>query len=231
MQRLPRIPKAVLFDMDGLIFDTEALYRDATIAAAQHAGVDLPLSAYLQTVGLPASRVRALLLELFDNEARLDEFWTHASEMFTQMALTDLRTKPGLRELLAFLETERIPKAIVTSSRRATVETHLKTASLHDRFQVIVANGDYLMGKPNAAPYLLAAERLGLSIGECVAIEDSQNGVASCSSAGAMTVMVPDLLEPTPDVRGRCEFVLSDLHAVQVLIANSLANGIISQVG
>nr|WP_280950810.1 HAD family hydrolase [Rhizobium leguminosarum] len=85
----------------------------------------------------------------------------------------------------------------------------------------MVACGDYRVGKPHPAPYLLAAERLNLPISECVALEDSRNGVLSASGAGAMTIMVPDLVQPAPDLLGRCACVLADLHAVRDLIAIS----------
>ncbi len=222
MKRLPRIPQAVLFDMDGVIFDTETLYRDATIAAARHAGFQLPQSVYLETIGLPAPAVRELLLAQFEKDAPLEDFWRHASELFEQMAQTDLRTKPGLPEILSLLETEEIPSAIVTSSNRALVEAHLSAAGLQGRFKTIVAYGDYIAGKPHPAPYLLAAERLGLPIGDCVALEDSRNGVLSASSAGAMTIMVPDLVQPGRDISGLCECIVADLHVVRELISNSL---------
>lgn len=222
MLPLPRIPKAVLFDMDGLMFDTEALYRDATITAARNAGFELPLWAYLETIGLPASNVRDLLLARFGKDAPLEDFWRQASELFTQMVQTDLRTKTGLPEVLSLLDAERIPSAVVTSSSRIAVEAHLSAAGLQGRFQTIVAYGDYIWGKPHPAPYLLAAERLGLPIAECVALEDSRNGVLSASSAGAMTIMVPDLVQPAADLLGHCACVLADLHAVRDLIASSL---------
>ena len=224
MKRLPRIPQAVLFDMDGVIFDTETLYRDATIAAARYAGFQLPQSVYLETIGLPAPAVRELLVARFGKDAPLEDFWRHASELFEQMAQTDLRTKPGLPEILSLLETEQIPSAIVTSSDRALVEAHLSVAGLQGRFETIIAYGDYIAGKPHPAPYMLAAERLGLPIGDCVALEDSRNGVLSASSAGAMTIMVPDLVQPGRDISGLCEYIMTDLHAVRQLISNSLAD-------
>lgn len=222
MHLLPRIPKAVLFDMDGLMFDTEALYRDATLAAAKEAGFELPISVYLETVGLPSSQARELLIAHFSNHIDLDDLWTKASELFDQAAQTDLRTKPGLLEILSFLDEREMPLAIVTSSSRATVDRHLIAAGLQDRFKTVVARGDYSKGKPHPAPYLLAAERIGLHVSECVALEDSHNGVLSASSAGAMTVMVPDLVQPTDDIRDRCECIFSDLHAVRNLLASNI---------
>lgn len=139
-------PKAVLFDMDGLMFDTEALYRDATITAARNAGFELPLSAYLETIGLPASRVRELLLARFGKGTPREDLWRQASELFTQMVQTDLRVKAGLPEILSFLEAARIPSAIVTSSDRTAVEAHLSAAGLQGRFQTIIAYGDYTVG-------------------------------------------------------------------------------------
>lgn len=192
--------------------------------AARNAGFELPLSAYLETIGLPASRVRELLLARFGEDAPLEDLWRQASELFTQMVQTDLRTKAGLPEILSFLEAARIPSAIVTSSGRTAVEAHLSAAGLQGRrFQTIIAYGDYTVGKPDPAPYLLAAERLNLPISECVALEDSRNGVLSASGAGAMTIMVPDLVQPAPDIPGRCACILADLHAVRDLIAISMA--------
>jgi len=170
MLRLPRIPKAVLFDMDGLMFDTEALYRDATITAARNAGFELPLWAYLETIGLPASNVRDLLLARFGKDAPLEDFWRQASELFTQMVQTDLRTKTGLPEVLSLLDAERIPSAVVTSSSRIAVEAHLSAAGLQARFQTIVAYGDYIWGKPHPAPMPDLVQPAADLLGHCACV-------------------------------------------------------------
>jgi len=208
--------------MDGLMFDTEALYRDATMAAANAVGYELPVSVYLQAVGLPASRVREILRKQFGDNVDLDDFWKQASTLFEQMAQTDLRLKPGLLEILSFLDANDMPTAIVTSSSHPTVDSHLAALGIQGRFKTVVAFGDYSAGKPHPEPYLLASERIGLHISECVALEDSHNGVLSASSAGAMTVMVPDLVEPSHHIRDRCECVLRDLHEVQTLMAGNI---------
>jgi beta-phosphoglucomutase-like phosphatase (HAD superfamily) len=101
------------------------------------------------------------------------------------------------------------------------VERHLTTHNLMERSDVIVGHGDYKCGKPAPDPFLEAAERLGVEPPLCLALEDSHNGVRSASSAGMMTVMVPDLLEPTDEIRGLCTFVVGDLHEVRSLVHRS----------
>jgi HAD superfamily hydrolase (TIGR01509 family) len=129
-----------------------------------------------------------------------------------------LRCKLGAVELLDTLDQFRLPRAIATSSSRRTVERHLTAYNLMGRFAEIVGHGDYERGKPAPDPFLKAAARLGVEPDLCLALEDSHNGVRAASSAGMMTIMVPDLLEPTDEIRGLCTFVVRDLHEVHSLI-------------
>lgn len=108
-----------------------------------------------------------------------------------------------------------VPRAIATSSRHETARDHLSAHSLTKRFHAVVAHGDSAASKPAPDPYLLAASRLGVAPSLCLALEDSHNGVRSASSAGMMTVMVPDLLEATDEIAALCTFVATDLHAVR----------------
>lgn len=138
------------------------------------------------------------------------------------IAETRLTLKPGVLELLDTLDQLRLPRAIATSSSRQTVERHLTAHDLASRFDVIVCRGDYEAGKPAPDPFLKAAERLGVEPRLCLALEDSYNGIRSASSAGMMTIMVPDLLDPTDEIRGLCTLVAADLHEVRgLLIARS----------
>jgi len=112
-------------------------------------------------------------------------------------------------------------KAVIARALAARCPTCEGGASFHNlmgRFQEIVGHGDYKRGKPAPDPFLKAAERLGVEPHLCLALEDSHNGVRSASSAGMMTIMVPDLLEPTDEIRGLCTFVVRDLHEVRSLI-------------
>ena len=143
-------------------------------------------------------------------EAWVRHFWV--------IAETRLELKPGALELLGTLDEMRLPRAIATSSSHRTVERHLTAHGLLGRFHAIVGHGDYQNGKPAPDPFLKAAERLGIEPALCLALEDSHNGVRSASAAGMMTLMVPDLLEPTEEIRGLCTLIVPDLHEVRRLI-------------
>jgi beta-phosphoglucomutase-like phosphatase (HAD superfamily) len=111
-----------------------------------------------------------------------------------------------------------LPRAICTSSRHETVERHLGPVGLLERFHAVIAAGDYARGKPSPDPFLAAASRLSVDPASCVALEDSHNGVRAAASAGMMTIMVPDLLPPTDEMRALCLAVAEDLHAVVGLL-------------
>jgi HAD superfamily hydrolase (TIGR01509 family) len=215
---LPRKADAVIFDMDGLIFDTEPLYRDAIIAAAGDAGHELPLSFYLTTIGLSGEATRTLLSERFGKEFDFDGFWTTASKRFCDLAASQLRLKAGVVELLDVLDDLQLPRAIATSSHHDDVQHHLAAHDLRHRFQAVVAAGDYARGKPNPDPYLKAAERLGVEPTLCLALEDSYNGVRAASKVDMMTIMVPDLLVATAEMESLCVCIAQDLHQVCTLI-------------
>ena len=151
-----------------------------------------------------------------------DLFWTAATTRFHATIKTQLCLKPGAVELLDVLDHAGLPRAIATSSRHEDVQRNLAIHGLLDRFPIVIARGDYLRGKPGPDPVLQAAERLGLAPPSCVALEDSHHGVRSASSAGMMTIMVPDLLPPTAEMEGLCVSIVPDLHEVCSLMRSQL---------
>jgi len=162
---LPRKACAVIFDMDGLMFDTESLYRDAIITTASASGLDTPLPLILSTIGLSGEATRAVYDGHFGQGFDFDMFWTAVSKQFYELTKSQLRLKAGVGELLDALDDARLPRAIATSSRHEDVRHHLAAHGLLDRFQAIVARGDYSRGKPNPDPFLAAAERLQVEPG------------------------------------------------------------------
>jgi HAD superfamily hydrolase (TIGR01509 family) len=216
--KLPRKAHAVVFDMDGLLFNTEALYRDAIVAAAAEGGHDIPLAFYLSTIGMSGEATRTAFNERCGTAFDFDLFWTTASTQFRELAKLQLCLKAGVVELLDFLDEARLPRAIATSSRHEDVQFNLGAQGLLDRFETIIARGDYSRGKPYPEPFLKAAERLGVAPELCVALEDSYNGVRAAAGAGMMTIMVPDLLPPTAEMEELCVCIVDDLHKVGALI-------------
>jgi HAD superfamily hydrolase (TIGR01509 family) len=209
----PRRVEAVVFDMDGLLVDSERIYRDSTFAVTRAIGLDMPMAVYLTMIGTPKERGRRVALDHF-GEAFAYDGWLEAinAHAHAQMAV-DLALKDGVMELLGELDRLGLPRAIATSSSHASV--HRQLGPLVDRFAVIVAHGDYVRGKPAADPFLTAAARLDRAPEDCLALEDSHNGVRAAHAAGMMTVMVPDLLEATEEMRGLCVGVARTLHDVR----------------
>jgi beta-phosphoglucomutase-like phosphatase (HAD superfamily) len=211
---LPYRPSAVIFDMDGLLFDTEALWQDALLSAGAEAGRAIPDEVYAQSIGVRRSQTRGLFLAHFGEDFRFDDFHASWVRHFWLIAENKHTLKPGAPELLDILDQVGLPRAIATSSSRTSVERHLTAHGLVGRFDQIVCRGDYENGKPAPDPFLKAAERLGVEPRLCLALEDSHVGVRSASAAGMMTVMAPDLLAPTEEISALCVLVARDLHQV-----------------
>jgi HAD superfamily hydrolase (TIGR01509 family) len=148
----------------------------------------------------------------------VDQYFAEMNRHFAVLAATQLRLKPGVVELLDFLDQLDMPRCIATSSAHSTVQSHLSAHGLADRFHAVIGHGDYVDSKPSPDPFLTAAKRLGVAPALCLALEDSHNGVRSASAAGMMTVMVPDLIPPTEEIRALCTLVVDDLHAVRLLV-------------
>ena len=220
------MPAAVIFDMDGLIFDTEALYQEAFLAAADVGGHDLPKSLIERAIGVPWVQSRLFLREHLGPDFPIDQYFVQMVAHFDVLAATQLRLKPGVVELLDFLDQIAMPRCIATSSAHSTVHSHLSAHGLADRFHSVIGHGDYAASKPAPDPFLTAAKRLGVDPALCLALEDSPNGVRSAAAAGMMTFMVPDLLSPTPEIESLCTGVVSDLHAIRALVATAWADGL-----
>ncbi len=215
---LPRPVKAVVFDMDGLLVDSEVVYCEALTAQAAEMGYELTLPVLKTMIGTTwagsSEILRAHFGPAFDTVMLRDR----SVERFYELAKAKIALKSGVLELLEHLEAAAIPRAIATSSQRRDVEHHLHGHGLWERFQAIVAHGDYARGKPHPDPYLTAAERLGMDPAECLALEDSHNGVRAAAAAGMMTIMVPDMLDPTEEMHSLCVRIAADLHEVRALL-------------
>jgi HAD superfamily hydrolase (TIGR01509 family) len=219
---LPRPIHAVVFDMDGLLVDSETMFRDAMMHVAKAHGRELPLSVFLRMVGLPGPVSRLVAIEHFGEDFPIDAFneavWAHARVHHEEVGVA---LKAGVVELLDYLDSRGLPRAVATSSSHLAVELQLGRNGIQPRFQAIVAAGDYARGKPNPDPFLTAAERLGVDPAYCLALEDSHNGVRAAHAAGMMTIMVPDLLNATDEMRALSVAIADSLHDVRLLLEST----------
>jgi HAD superfamily hydrolase (TIGR01509 family) len=217
--------RAVVFDMDGLLVDTEVMIRDLMVKAALARGAHLPFEVFMQMVGLPDHASNAVARAHFGDDFPLEELEAEVSAGARAACEIGVALKTGVVELLDHLDAAQIPRAICTSSSHAAVQRTLGPSGIIPRFDAIVAAGDYPRGKPNPDPFLTAAARLGVPPQDCLALEDSHNGVRAAHAAGMMTVMVPDLLEPTDEMREKCHAIAESLHHVREMIDVASAEG------
>ena len=214
--------EAVLFDMDGLLIDTEAVYIQAYMGAAEAVGIEMPLALCHAMIGVPSRECDAMIQAHFGPDFQLDRFERHFRDHAERLMAQEVPVKPGVVELLAFLAHRRLPLAIATSSRATTVERHLGRAGLRHHFAAVATRYDVERPKPHPDVYLEAARRVGVAPHHCVAFEDSNVGLAAAHAAGTMAIMVPDIVPPTEESRARCLTVLPDLHAALALLKKHL---------
>jgi HAD superfamily hydrolase (TIGR01509 family) len=214
---------AVILDMDGLMLDTEPIYKRAWQSAAAECGYDLDDDFYLTLVGQPNPACEAALLSRFDDHFPIDDFRARWSRLWqVSVETSGIPTKPGLTELLSFLRERQLPVAVATSSDQDYASLSLRAAQLEAWFNNVITGDQVINGKPAPDIYIEAARRIGVEPANCLAIEDSDAGVLAASAAGMITVMVPDLKAPSPQARKAAFCVVASLVDARKEIASLL---------
>jgi HAD superfamily hydrolase (TIGR01509 family) len=213
--RLPRRPKAVVFDLDGTLIDSEALVLEAYMAAADRHGVPFTHAQFLTLVGRHRQHSEMKMREYFGAAFPLEAFYATVGEFFGDRSAP---LKPGVGALLDRLDASATPYALATSSGPGWVNKHFAAHNLAERFRGVVTREDVTHGKPHPEPYLKASTILGHHPHDVLAIEDSPTGVASAHAAGLMTIMAPDLIQPDEETRGRALHVVKSLDDVLALL-------------
>lgn len=205
-------PQGVVFDMDGLLLNTESLRMRALEDCAQELGVALRTELFSALVGGATIDARKAL-EAHVRDDLPKDFWT-LYRRFADARMETVEPMPGALALLDHLRDRDIPCAIATSATRASVERFCGKFELLPRFGAVIAKGDYEKAKPAPDAYLAAAAGLGVAPAACLALEDSYNGVRAAVTAGMTTIMAPDVLPATDEMRRLCHAVVSDLNEV-----------------
>lgn len=200
--------EAVVFDMDGIIFDSEKLVLKCWQVIADKYNIKGIEDACYRCLGLNRTATREIFLEIYGNDFDYDGYKQEMSALFhSEAAGGRLEKKPGIEELLRYLKESGIKLAVASSTRREVVETELKEGGLYEYFDVVIAGDMVEKSKPEPDIYLKACECLGVDSANSFAIEDSFNGIRSAYAAGMRTIMVPDMAQPDDEIRGMCECV------------------------
>lgn len=210
--------KGVIFDMDGLMIDTECIYQRFWVQAANEFGFPMTKEHVLGIRSLAAKyaipHLKGIFGEDFDYYAVKARRIELMNEYLSQHGIVK---KPGLNELLEHLKNNGLKIAVATATDHSRTEKYLKSIGVFDYFDKIVCGDMIKNGKPEPDIYLEAAKQLGLPPQDCIALEDSPNGIMSAYRAGCMPIMVPDLSQPDRDTQrllfAKCDS-LSDVIAV-----------------
>ena len=208
--------RAVIFDMDGVIFDSERLVLECWEEVGVKYHLEGMREAFLPCIGTNSVKTKEIMLERYGMDFPYDEFTREASILFHGIAdQGGLPVKTGVRELLTYLKGHEVPIAIASSTRLAVVTQELVQAELYEFFSVVMGGDQLKRSKPEPDIYLMTCEKLGVRPAHAYAIEDSYNGVRSAHSAGMKPIMVPDMLSPTEEMREKSVIILDNLLQVR----------------
>lgn len=207
---------AVIFDMDGLLVDSEPVYQRVWIDSVKQFGFELRPDMFLQLIGRgrkgALQQMKEFFGENFPTDALNAELSMREARYFQE---TPPALRPGVNELLEYLVAEDMPIAVATSTRSPVAQERLTRCGLIERFPVVITVDQVERGKPAPDIFLKAAECLQADPTRCVVLEDSANGIRGAREAAMYAVLVPDLLSVTPELEALAHKVFGDLNEVK----------------
>lgn len=204
---------AVVFDMDGVLFDTERLCRDCWYKVADEDGIPNMEYVYSLCIGVNAQSTERIVYENYGADFPYPEYCRRTSAMYNKY-IEDygVPVKDGVRETLAALQAAGLHIAVASSSRRGKVMRQLESAGIAKYFSVVIGGDSVTKSKPDPQIYLTACAELGVKPEEAIGVEDSHNGIRSARAAGMLPVMVPDLLPVTDEMRELSAYIAEDMN-------------------
>ena len=193
--------KAVVFDMDGIMFDTERQAHEAMLAVGKELGMPDIETFSVECLGATSASIAVNFAQRYGNMMTSEEFWGKTRQYRKDRGQQDnVPLKTGLIELLDYLRDHGYKIAVATSTNYEKVMHNFDVTGVQGRFDAVVCGDMISRSKPAPDIYLRAAQLLGVAPEECMALEDSPNGIRSGVAAGMYTVMIPDMIQPTPEV-------------------------------
>ncbi|WP_438446073.1 HAD family hydrolase [Gorillibacterium sp. sgz5001074] len=209
----------VIFDMDGLMLDTESVSFYAWREAARGFGYEITMDLFRSTIGTNAAMTQAFYRSQFGETFPVEQVYEQrvriAEEWIEQ---NGLNVKPGLFELLDTLKEAGIRRAVATSTHRTKAKRHLAAAGIAPYMEAMVCGDEVTRSKPDPDIFLKAASLLGCHPGRCLVLEDSEAGIRAASLAGMVSIMVPDLKQPDETTKALAFRLCSSLTEVKALL-------------
>ncbi len=214
---------AVIFDMDGVIFDSERLVIECWKVVAEKYGIENIEEACFECLGINAALTKELMKKRYGETFPYDVYKKEMSAIFhSRAAGGKLPQKKGIKELLTFLKENQIPTAVASSTRREVVMRELEEGGLLPYFDRVICGDMVERSKPEPDIFLKACESLSIDATEAYAIEDSYNGIRAAFRAGMKPIMVPDLAEPTEEMEKLACCILPSLFEVMEYLNGKL---------
>ncbi len=210
----------LLFDMDGLIFDTESVYKLSWQHAANNQGLVLSDDFYQHFLGVQDGQCESMMQERFGSALNLEQFKKERDTHFHQSRENGIAYKLGFEQLFQSLKSKNLRCALITSSPLRDVKHNFKNSGYLEQFEVVITSEDVKNSKPAPDGYLMACDKLNVTPQECLVLEDSHNGALSGLNAGCQVIMVPDLLPPDKELIDKVTVVKSLDQVIGLLPTN-----------
>lgn len=212
------IMKGVIFDMDGVILDSETISDRTWMAAAKERNLEINIDLINKCRGTNKNDTIAIFKKFYGEDFDGEGFLTRTSELFHQIEESEgIPLMHYAKEILAYLK-PKYTLALASSTRGPTVERQLRTAGVIDFFETRTTGDMVVHSKPDPEIYLMACKSVGLEPAECYAIEDSLNGIKSAYTAGLKPIMVIDKIQPTEEIKKMCVAIYDSLEGLKELL-------------
>lgn len=209
--------KGAIFDMDGLLFDTERVYKWAWIETAKHFGKDNGFDLAEKVSGSSDKYCKKMIVEFYP-DVDVEKFFRHVVNTALAKFEDGVELMEGVEEILSLLKNNGVKIAVASSSTTDLVERNLTRANLRKYFDAVIGGDGIKNGKPAPDIFIKAAEKLNLAPADCWVFEDSYNGIRGAAAAGCSPIMIPDTAPATDEMRNLCTGIYASLSDAAISI-------------
>ena len=210
--------RGAIFDMDGTLFDTEKLYRQAWLDVAAEFGLEKNLDLPATASGLNPGEESFRVIKKFYPDVDAAAYFSRVIDSVRNRSEENLELKAGTVEILEFFKAENISMAIASAAPVEVIEKNLTRSNLRGYFKALVGGNRVSNGKPAPDIFLLAAKELNLAPDDCYIFEDSFNGIRAAAASGGVAIMIPDTVQPTEEIKKICAAIFPNLNAAKKAI-------------